>query len=114
VFYYGCQRRACDYYFQEEWEECEKLGIIQMRVATSREGENLYVQKLMEKNQEEIKAYLLEKEAVFYICGSEKMGRDVNNVFISIIKKTGVTPYAAMNKIKTMEKAGRIMKEIYG
>jgi sulfite reductase alpha subunit-like flavoprotein len=72
------------------------------------------VQKLLEKNEEEVKHYLLETDAVFFVCGSEKMGREFNNVLINIIKRTGSTPYAAMNKVKGFEKAGRIVKEIYG
>ncbi len=68
----------------------------------------------MEKHEDEIRYYLLNTEALFFICGSEKMGRDINNVLIDIIKRNGGTPYAAMNKIKDFEKGGRIVKEIYG
>lgn len=42
------------------------------------------------------------------------MGRDINNVFISMLKRAGNSPYAAMNKVKGFERTGRILKEIYG
>lgn len=114
IFYYGCQKLDCDYYFRSEWEQFEKDGLVKMRVATSREGDQLYVQKLMEKHEDEIKHYLLSTDALFFVCGSEKMGRDINNVLINVVKKSGGTPYAAMNKVKGFERAGRIVKEIYG
>jgi hypothetical protein len=42
------------------------------------------------------------------------MGRDVNNVFINIIKKGGTSPYMSLVKVKEFESHGRIQKEIFG
>lgn len=63
---------------------------------------------------EEFKTLLFEKKAIFFVCGSLSMDKDINNIFITAHKEAGLKPYIAMTKVKELQRDKRIVKEVYG
>ena len=61
-----------------------------------------------------VKKFLFEDKATFFICGSTSMDNDLKNLFVNVFKEAGFKPYAALTKVKELQNAKRIVKEVYG
>lgn len=81
ILYFGCRKKSEDYLYQEELEEYEKKGLLQLRVAFSREqSQKVYVTHLLQQNSEELWRIIGECNGHFYICGYVHLDR-FNNCF---------------------------------
>lgn len=51
--YYGIQNEDHDYYFRSDFEEFEKQGLVEIRLAQSRKDPNkkTYIQELVEQDK---------------------------------------------------------------
>lgn len=116
--FFGDQRRATDYLYEEEFEAAVKEGSLhQLDLAFSRDqAEKIYVQtRMMEKSAEMWK--WLQEGAYFYVCGDAKrMARDVHQALIDIAKKEGgLSQEAAEAYINTTfaKEEKRYLKDVY-
>ena len=116
--YFGDQRRATDYLYEEELEGALKEGSLhRLDLAFSRDqAEKIYVQtRMMEKSAEMWK--WIQEGAYFYVCGDAKrMARDVHQALIDIAKKEGGLSQEAaeayINVTFTKEEK-RYLKDVY-
>ena len=82
---FGCRSPVEDFLYADEWKEyqarCPQLEVLP---AFSRWGERIYVQDRLLELKDRV-ALLLERNAVFYICGSADMARCVRNALVKIL-----------------------------
>jgi len=75
----------------------------------------MYVQNLLEMNQEEICNLLFEKKASVYICGGTEMGRAVMKTLAKMIANyLKLNLIQSAQKIEELEKQKKIIKELWG
>ncbi len=89
--FFGCRHRRNGFYYQNEWLEHIKSGLLtRMDAAFSRDGTNkVYVQHLMQKHGAEI-WHWLQDGAHIYVCGDEaRMAKDVHAALITLIANNG-------------------------
>ncbi|AEI40320.1 sulfite reductase subunit alpha [Paenibacillus mucilaginosus] len=114
--FFGDQRSASDFLYQNELEEHLKDGeLTRIETAFSRDtAQKVYVQHKMLENSKEIFEWL-ENGAYFYVCGDKQnMAKDVHNTLLSVIEKEGVmTPEAAEAYLNDMQKQGRYQRDVY-
>ena len=69
ILYFGCRNKAVDFIYSDELNEFEKKGVLTLHTAFSRDqAQKVYVQHLMDQNQEQI-WNLLNENGHIYICG---------------------------------------------
>ena len=115
--FYGHQREACDFFYQEEWAAYqERQQLTRLSTAWSRdEGQpKTYVQDVMRKQGADVFEWF-EKGAHFYICGdASRMATDVDNTLKDIIAEHGkMSGPAAKDYLAAMVKSGRYQKDVY-
>lgn len=107
--FFGCRRKNYDFIYRHYLEEFERTGVIKtLHLALSREDPNKkhYVQDLMRQNSDLLRDILSpEKKGHLYICGSTKMGQDVQILLKELFGEDG---------FKALEKEKRLIKELWG
>jgi len=90
VLYFGCRNKAYDYIYQEELEQWQADGVLDLHVAFSRDQqEKRYVTHLLKENAQQVWE-LLEQGGHLYVCGDAKMmAKDVRNIIVNIAKVNG-------------------------
>lgn len=91
LLFFGCEHPEHDFLYKDELNELA-LGPLRRRlemfVAFSRVGaEKEYVQHRIQKECESVMRLLLEEDASFYVCGSVKMAKAVENVITERIEQ---------------------------
>ena len=86
VLYFGCRNREKDFFFETEWKEEEKRGLV-VRCAFSRDQKRkVYVQNLVREWKEEVWR-ILEEEGVVFVCGSSgRMPGAVREALVEVYK----------------------------
>jgi sulfite reductase (NADPH) flavoprotein alpha-component len=114
--FFGNQRRARDFLFEEELTAYRRDGLLtRLDTAFSRDQANkLYVQHRMLENAAELWAWL-EDGAYLYVCGdAEKMARDVDRGLAYIIAKEGAMDAAAAKAyLARLAREGRYLRDVY-
>lgn len=114
--FFGEQRNAYDFLYQEDWEDYQKKGWLhRLDLAFSRDQEEkIYVQNRLLENAAEIWKWL-EGGAYFYVCGDAKrMAPDVHNALIRICVEQGkMTEEKAEEYLKLLRKQKRYQKDVY-
>jgi sulfite reductase (NADPH) flavoprotein alpha-component len=114
--FFGHQRRAADFFYEDEMEEFLKTGVLsKLFLAWSRDGDTkVYVQDKMREAAAELWA-MFEKGAHFYICGDAKrMASDVERALVDIVSQHGQRDEAAAKAfLKDMKKSGRYQADVY-
>ncbi len=114
--FFGEQRRAFDYLYEEEWEGWRAAGkLARLDLAFSRDQKHkIYVQDRMQEHGAELWAWL-EKGAAFYVCGDAKrMAKDVDLALHDIIHRHGnMEPAKAAEYVKAMKKEKRYQRDVY-
>ena len=86
--FFGCRYKVGDYIYKEKLEKSlnEEDGVLtELKVAFSREQKKkVYVQNLIEENQEKLWELINEKKARIYVCGGVAMGKAVRETFTKI------------------------------
>lgn len=116
ILYFGCRHRDQDFLYQEELEEHQKNGDIDLHVAFSRDqSEKIYVTHLLEKNLDQIWEVIGKKNGHFYICGDAKnMAVDVRNIVLkAIIEKGGRTEAEAVQYLKKLESMKKYSADVW-
>ncbi len=114
--FFGEQRRAFDYLYEEEWEAWRAAGqLARLDLAFSRDqAHKIYVQDRMLEQATEVWAWL-KNGAVFYVCGDAKrMAKDVDSALHEIIaNQGGLGPEGANEYVKQMKKEKRYQRDVY-
>ncbi|MCA0969232.1 bifunctional cytochrome P450/NADPH--P450 reductase [Halobacillus litoralis] len=113
--YFGC-RNACDFIYQNELEQYEKDGIVDLHTAFSRikENEKTYVQHLM-KNDKESLIQLLDQGAHLYICGDgSRMAPEVEETLKEAYSSIhGKNAAEAEEWLNQLQEQGRFAKDVW-
>lgn len=114
--FFGDQKKATDYLYQEEWEEyVAKQQVTRLDLAWSRDQlTKIYVQDRMRENAAELWAWI-KGGAYFYVCGDAKrMAKDVDAALHEIIaEEGGMDSAAATDYIKQLKKDKRYQRDVY-
>jgi sulfite reductase (NADPH) flavoprotein alpha-component len=114
--FFGDQRRAFDYLYEEEWEGWRAAGkLARLDLAFSRDqAHKIYVQDRMQENAAELWAWI-KNGAIFYVCGDAKrMAKDVDLALHDIIaRQGGLEPAQAAEYVKLMKKEKRYQRDVY-
>ncbi|WP_020174494.1 sulfite reductase subunit alpha [Methyloferula stellata] len=114
--FFGHQRRAADFFYEEEFSGMLKDGSLsKLSLAWSRDGDTkTYVQDKMRMESEDLYDWIA-RGAHFYVCGDAKrMAGDVERALAEIIAKHGdYTEISAKAFIVSMKKAGRYQTDVY-
>jgi sulfite reductase alpha subunit-like flavoprotein len=69
LVFFGCRSRQADFFYEEEWQQAQESGELELVVAASRDQqEKVYVQHKIVEYAKRVWE-LLQKGAVVYICG---------------------------------------------
>jgi sulfite reductase (NADPH) flavoprotein alpha-component len=114
--FFGEQRRALDYLYQDQFESMHKDGFLtRLDTAFSRDqAKKIYVQDRIQENAAEVYAWL-ERGAYFYVCGdATRMAKDVELALLDAIAKgsNGTLDHAA-EYLATMKKQKRYQRDVY-
>lgn len=113
--FFGHQRRACDFFYEEELQAMKDSGFLtNLTLAWSRDGEKVYVQDRMRQRGSEVWAWL-EQGAHFYVCGDAKrMAKDVERALVDIIAEHGGrSAEDAIAYVASLRKQGRYQADVY-
>ena len=114
--FFGAQRSATDYFYQEELAALQASGCLtRLDLAFSRDqADKIYVQTRMQQNAAEMWRWL-EDGAHFYVCGDAKrMAKDVDDTLHAVIREAGGrTEDAAKEYVAAMKKDKRYQRDVY-
>ena len=114
--FFGEQRRALDYLYQDEFEGMHKDGFLtRLDTAFSRDqAKKVYVQDRIQEHAAELYAWL-ERGAYFYVCGdATRMAKDVELALLdSIAKGSNGTLEHAEEYLAGMKKQKRYQRDVY-
>ena len=112
---FGERNRACDFYYEEEFNEYEKRGALTLTTAFSRDQEEkIYIQDRL--FSEKVKVWKwLELGCNIYICGDAKhMSKDVLSVLEEIAQSEGaMSDEKAKQFIIELRKSKRLQLDVY-
>ncbi len=114
--FFGDQRRASDYLYEEEFEDFRAKGhLAHLDLAFSRDqAEKIYVQHRMLEKGAELWDWI-RRGAYFYVCGDAKrMAKDVDAALHAIVAREGKMSEAeAADYVKAMKKEKRYLRDVY-
>ena len=114
--FFGDQRRATDFLYEEELEAMQTRGILhRLDTAFSRDQANkVYVQDRMRENAAELWAWL-QRGAAFYVCGdARRMAKDVDQTLHLIVEEQGgLDPVATTDYVKALKRDKRYQRDVY-
>jgi len=114
--FFGDQKRATDFLYQEEWAGWQEKGMIhRLDLAWSRDQANkVYVQDRMREHAAELWSWIAGGAHV-YVCGDAKrMAKDVDQALHAVIAgKGGLSPDRAADYVKQMRKERRYQRDVY-
>jgi len=106
VLFYGCRYKTQDFLYRKELLQNDALRVI---TAFSREEEKkIYVQHRM-KEHSDLLWDMFERQANFYICGSQAMGKEALKVLRTILKE-----HNSEANIEKLRQDHRILMEVWG
>lgn len=115
-FFFGCKTKS-EFLYKDKIEEWHKAGIINARVAYSRESnsEKQYVQDLLVQNVEDIMKLMFHKNTHVLICGNASMANACRNTMISLLKSHGhMSKISASHLLQTMTLENRWQLDVWG
>ncbi len=114
--FFGDQRAALDFLYQDELEAMQKEGILtKLDTAFSRDqAEKVYVQDRMRENAGEIWSWLQEG-GYFYVCGDAKrMAKDVDTALHKTAETAGgMSAEQAADFVKQLKTEKRYLRDVY-
>jgi sulfite reductase (NADPH) flavoprotein alpha-component len=113
--FFGDQRRAFDFHYQEELEGYLKRGALtRLDTAFSRDqGQKVYVQHRMKENAADIWAWL-QDGAHFYVCGdARRMALDVDHALHALVAEQGrLSAEGAREYVNGLSRARRYQRDV--
>ena len=113
--FFGEQRRASEYFYEDEFTRYISNQFLRMDVAFSRDqAEKVYVQHRMEAAGRDLFAWL-EDGAELFVCGDkERMAADVDRTLHRIIETHGGrTPEQATEYVEQLKHSKRYKRDVY-
>jgi sulfite reductase (NADPH) flavoprotein alpha-component len=113
--FFGEQRRASDFFYEDEFSRDVTNNFLRLDVAFSRDqAEKVYVQNRMRESGKDIWAWL-QDGAEFFVCGDkERMAADVDRELHAIAETHGgLSPEAAKEYIEGLRKTKRYKRDVY-
>ncbi len=114
--FFGDQRRAYDYFYEDEWESYQKDGFLhKLDLAFSRDQDyKIYVQHRMKEAAADFWQWL-EEGAIVYVCGDAvRMAKDVDSALHEIIQEQGGrSSEEAAAYVEQMRKDKRYRRDVY-
>ena len=114
--FFGDQHEATDFLYREQFEAMLRDGTLaRLDLAFSRDQpQKIYVQDRMREHQRELYEWI-ERGAYFYVCGdASRMAKSVELALADAIANgAGITPEAAVERIKAMKKERRYQQDVY-
>jgi len=115
--FYGCRHRDKDFLYREELESYESDGsLTKLITAYSRETEEVvYVQDRLFEYGELVEKQMVERNAVFYVCGDAKgMAMGVRDSMLKILHTyTKKTEAEAAEMLLCWQKLGRYVLDVW-
>ena len=116
VLYFGCRNEANDFVYKTELKQYEDEGIVQLRLAFSRDqDQKIYVQHLLAQDGEMVWDILDKQKGNLYVCGDAKnMAREVNSTIVEICKTVGgKTQQQAEEYVKNLISRRRYSSDVW-
>jgi len=114
VLYFGARFRAQEFLYEEDLEAAEKEGILELRLAFSRDQkEKVYIQHLIVEDREKLGKYLQDDGGSFYLCGPTWPVPDVKKALCDGMAQPPKTYEDAEAYIDQMKAEGRYVLEVY-
>lgn len=113
--FFGEQRRAQDFFYEEQFTGYVNGGKLRLDTAFSRDqAHKVYVQDKLRENEKEIWAWL-EEGADFFVCGDKlRMATDVDNELKRIVEVVGgKTTEQATEYVENLRKTKRYKRDVY-
>ena len=113
--FFGDQRRATDFLYEEFWQDLERQGHLSLSLAFSRDQEEkIYVQHRMQQEAEKLWQWL-EKGAFVFVCGdASRMAKDVEETLLQVFMQQGnKTPEEARSFLKDLRRSSRYLRDVY-
>ncbi|MCC5790352.1 MAG: sulfite reductase subunit alpha [Opitutales bacterium] len=114
--FFGDRQRDTDFLYREQIENWQKEGHLnRLDLAFSRDQkEKIYVQHLIEKEAQEIFAWL-EEGASVYVCGdASRMARDVDDALHQVVRNAGgKSEEEAADYMANLKKEKRYQRDVY-
>ena len=114
--FFGDQHEATDFLYREQFQAMVADGTLtRLDLAFSRDQkEKIYVQDRMREHAAELYAWM-ERGAYFYVCGdATRMAKSVELALADTIANgAGITPEAAVERIKAMKRERRYQQDVY-
>ncbi|MBK8176772.1 MAG: sulfite reductase subunit alpha [Rhodospirillales bacterium] len=114
--FFGHQRRACDFFYEDEFTELAAAGTLtRLTTAFSRDqAQKVYVQDRMIENGGELFRWL-QDGAYFYVCGDAKrMAADVERALHQVLATHGAMDAdGAKAYVADLIKSNRYLKDVY-
>mmetsp|Transcript_14287 Transcript_14287/g.48858 ORF Transcript_14287/g.48858 Transcript_14287/m.48858 type:complete len:1961 (-) Transcript_14287:1606-7488(-) len=91
TIYYGARKGATEYLYREEFEKYEKMGVLRMVTAFSRDQpQKIYVQHRIREDYENVFRQLMKEQGSFYVCGSSRnVPEDIYNAMKEVMMLGG-------------------------
>jgi sulfite reductase (NADPH) flavoprotein alpha-component len=113
--FFGEQRRATDFFYEEQLTGFARDGFLRLDAAFSRDqAHKVYVQHRMHDQARDIWAWL-EDGAEFFVCGDkDRMAADVEHELLAIIERQGGrTPEQAKEYLEDLRRTKRYKRDVY-
>jgi sulfite reductase (NADPH) flavoprotein alpha-component len=113
--FFGEQRRASDFFYEDEFTQNVADKFLRLDVAFSRDqAEKIYVQHKMREAGRDLWAWL-QDGAEFFVCGDkERMAADVERELHAIAERHGgLSPDAAKDYVEGLRKTKRYKRDVY-
>ena len=113
--FFGEQRRATEFFYEEEFTKWCTGGLLRLDTAFSRDqAQKVYVQHRMREHARDVYAWLEEGAEVF-VCGDkERMASDVDAELHAIIEREGGrTAEQAKEYVDTLRRTRRYKRDVY-
>jgi sulfite reductase (NADPH) flavoprotein alpha-component len=113
--FFGEQRRAADFFYQDEWAAYAADAFLRLDTAFSRDqADKVYVQHRMREQAQDIWSWL-EEGAELFVCGDkERMAADVDRELHHIVETAGGrTSDQAHEYVEQLRRTKRYKRDVY-
>eukprot|EP01088_Endostelium_zonatum_P019218 TRINITY_DN6529_c0_g1_i1.p1 TRINITY_DN6529_c0_g1~~TRINITY_DN6529_c0_g1_i1.p1 ORF type:complete len:687 (-),score=185.41 TRINITY_DN6529_c0_g1_i1:48-2108(-) len=117
LLFFGCRNSKHDFLYEQQLRDCEKEGVVEVKVAFSREEgvEKQYVQDKLREESQRVWEMMDKKKGHIYICGdANKMAPDVRKELVRLVQKEGgKTEKEAEEYVAKMVSDGRFATDVW-
>ncbi|MBQ9681831.1 MAG: PepSY domain-containing protein [Neisseriaceae bacterium] len=115
--FFGNSNRIGGYHYQNQWEKALSDGVLtHINVAFTEEHKGYYVQDELFRNGHEVFDWVMNNNALIYVCGkTNTVGKGVTEALVEIIKAHGkVSRDVAVDTVNKLKANNRIKMDLFG